>query len=419
MAENFIIKKKVEEWIQAVECLKKGIHAYEEEVDAFYDLFYVPKNDTVSKSYVEEKCALLGKLGSDIVSKDPELAAALNKFEGICTTYFKDPEKFKVFREELKKNSIFKEIQNEKDREKKREEEFKRQQQEELRRRQRKKEEEDKQRRQQEEELLRQRREREARERREREETGRIKRKKKFSKVIAWMVIIALLVGGAYSIIPTLGGGSKEEIVQPQPVIGKSETETEASRPVKEQQAKETAASKPREKSSSQTQVASSSTTKPVTTQVKNDTKPRQPATTIDVQPSVKKEQVTAASAPVDKIAETPTSLYNAGLTAYKQFKYDQAHTYFSKAANQGETNAQYYLGMMFLNGNGVKKNTETAFTYISQAAKKGHKEATYQLAQMYDGGWGTAKDKEQAKNWYKKAADQGNEAARRRLNNM
>lgn len=116
---------------------------------------------------------------------------------------------------------------------------------------------------------------------------------------------------------------------------------------------------------------------------------------------------------------KSPAELYQDGLNAYKKFNYDQAASNFAKSAEQGNNSAQYYLGIMYLEGNGVSKSSSTAFSYIQKAANGGHKDAIYQLAQMYHGGLGTEKDKSQARIWYQKAADMGNASAKRKLESL
>jgi len=110
---------------------------------------------------------------------------------------------------------------------------------------------------------------------------------------------------------------------------------------------------------------------------------------------------------------------FKEGLKLYNAFKYQQAYSYFTKAANQGNSSAQYYIGKMYLDGNGVVKNLETAFSYINKAAGSGNKLAYFDLAEMYNGGLGVAKNKTMAKTWYQKAADNGNDLARRRIEKM
>ena len=194
-----------------------------------------------------------------------------------------------------------------------------------------------------------------------------------------------------------------------------AETDAKADAPTAEQtantaqSARQPAANQPANqtgRSSSQQQTNTQQAASQPVNQTANNT-PAQPATT----------ETATRTAEVRELSVS--ELYDEGLRQYKRFRYDDALTNFNKAAEQNHSGAQYYLGMMYLDGNGVTKNLERAFSYISRAANAGHTEAVYQLAQMYDSGIGTAKDQNQAKIWYQKAAANGNDAARRRLERL
>ena len=51
-----------------------------------------------------------------------------------------------------------------------------------------------------------------------------------------------------------------------------------------------------------------------------------------------------------------------------------------TKAANQGDANAQYRLGICYFNGKGVRRNFVKAATWFRKAAEQGHDRAKYQL---------------------------------------
>ena len=52
------------------------------------------------------------------------------------------------------------------------------------------------------------------------------------------------------------------------------------------------------------------------------------------------------------------------------------AEKWFRKAAEQGDMEAQYFLGAMHAEGRGVPQNIEEAFTWYRKAADQGHREA-------------------------------------------
>jgi TPR repeat protein len=53
---------------------------------------------------------------------------------------------------------------------------------------------------------------------------------------------------------------------------------------------------------------------------------------------------------------------------------------WLTAAANQGHPAAQYYLGLMYENGDGVIKDTAKALTWYQQAANQGYLKAKDKL---------------------------------------
>lgn len=88
-------------------------------------------------------------------------------------------------------------------------------------------------------------------------------------------------------------------------------------------------------------------------------------------------------------------------------------------AADRGDKDARYNLGMMYYNGDGVEKSYSTAFSYLKPLAEEGYTKAFFPVAEMYHGGRGITKDREAAEKWYTKAAKAGNAKAKRILMNM
>lgn len=82
-------------------------------------------------------------------------------------------------------------------------------------------------------------------------------------------------------------------------------------------------------------------------------------------------------------------------------------------AADGGDKDAQYNLGMRYYEGNGVAKNMTTAFQYLKPLADAGYTKAYFPVADMYHRGQGVAKDRDAAEQWYTKAANAGNAKAK------
>ena len=96
------------------------------------------------------------------------------------------------------------------------------------------------------------------------------------------------------------------------------------------------------------------------------------------------------------------------GVNAYIDQNYVVAHAKFSELAQQGDPNAQYWLGFMHENGNGVPQNYSEAKKWYERSAGQGKASAQVQLADMYYYGRGVAKDYVQSYAYYDLAAAQG-----------
>ena len=88
-------------------------------------------------------------------------------------------------------------------------------------------------------------------------------------------------------------------------------------------------------------------------------------------------------------------------------------------AADTGDKDARFELGMKYYDGNGVKKSYATAFKYLKPLADEGYEKAYFPVAEMYHGGRGVTKNRDLAESWYMKAANAGNARAKRILMNM
>ena len=70
---------------------------------------------------------------------------------------------------------------------------------------------------------------------------------------------------------------------------------------------------------------------------------------------------------------------YLAGLSAYVQKDYATALKLWRPLAEQGHAKAQYFLGLMHANGQGVTRDYKEAVRWYRKAAKQGNASA-YQL---------------------------------------
>ncbi len=89
---------------------------------------------------------------------------------------------------------------------------------------------------------------------------------------------------------------------------------------------------------------------------------------------------------------------------------------WFFRAAEQGFADAQFNLGLMYANGEGVEKDMTQAVELFKKAAEQGHVDAQNNLGAMYFTGEGVERDEKKAIAWFEKAAAQGNVDAQANL---
>ena len=111
--------------------------------------------------------------------------------------------------------------------------------------------------------------------------------------------------------------------------------------------------------------------------------------------------------------------LNRLGNEAYNKKDYHAAVEWFSKATEQGNAQAQNWLGWMYANGRGVERDDKQAVELYRKAAEQGNVQAQTNLGWMYANGRGVEKDYTQALEWRRKAAEQGHAQAQNRLGEM
>jgi hypothetical protein len=84
-----------------------------------------------------------------------------------------------------------------------------------------------------------------------------------------------------------------------------------------------------------------------------------------------------------------------------------EAVKWYRKAAEQGEAVSQFLLGDCYDRGNGVAKNEVEAIKWYRKAAEQNYAPAQSCVGNCYDSGKGVAEDKTEAVKWYRKAAEQ------------
>jgi TPR repeat protein len=86
------------------------------------------------------------------------------------------------------------------------------------------------------------------------------------------------------------------------------------------------------------------------------------------------------------------------------------------QAAQKGDAESQFKLGVAYERTEGGGKDTKEALVWYRKAAEQGHAKAQVNLGLMYYAGDGTAKDIQEAVKWFRKAAELGDVQAAHNL---
>lgn len=99
---------------------------------------------------------------------------------------------------------------------------------------------------------------------------------------------------------------------------------------------------------------------------------------------------------------------FEEGMAAYQRQDYVNAFKEWRPLAGQGDAIAQYYMGVLYANGQGVEQSYEEAANWYEKAAEQDYAEAQYSLGELYDQGKGVVRNSHFANDWYIKAAEMG-----------
>lgn len=125
--------------------------------------------------------------------------------------------------------------------------------------------------------------------------------------------------------------------------------------------------------------------------------------------------------------AGNPLAQYRLGMIYYNgqgiPEDEKQAVFWWKKAAAQGYVEAMFQLGSAYLFGSStarfVPDPDREAATWYFQAASAGHAEAQYHLGLLFLAGKGVIDNRQEAARWMKKAAGQGHPEAKKALSSI
>ena len=98
---------------------------------------------------------------------------------------------------------------------------------------------------------------------------------------------------------------------------------------------------------------------------------------------------------------------YKDALAAWRRGEYATAYRLWQPLADEGDSDAQFYLGFMNEYGQGVARNGLEAIRWYRKAADQDHAFAQFRLGDLYSSGEGSPPNDTEAAQWYRLAADQ------------
>ncbi|KAF9549957.1 hypothetical protein EC957_002017 [Mortierella hygrophila] len=109
--------------------------------------------------------------------------------------------------------------------------------------------------------------------------------------------------------------------------------------------------------------------------------------------------------------------LYDEGNGVPQDFA--KAMEWYRMAADQGDARAQCNIGAMYREGSGVPQDFSKAMEWFRLAADQGHTYTQFNIGFMYEEGKGVPQDIAKAMEWFRMAADQGLSVARCNIGSM
>jgi len=98
---------------------------------------------------------------------------------------------------------------------------------------------------------------------------------------------------------------------------------------------------------------------------------------------------------------------------------YSEAVKWYRKAADQGHADAQYFIGTMYVQGQGVPLNYTEATKWLKKAAEQGLTDAQFILGGMYYHGQGVLKNFQAAYVWWSITSESGDKTSKKNLEKL
>ena len=97
---------------------------------------------------------------------------------------------------------------------------------------------------------------------------------------------------------------------------------------------------------------------------------------------------------------------HKAGMDAYRRGDYAAAYRILRPLAEQGDSGAQYQLGVMYAGGEGVLQEDTEALRWYRKSAELGNLVAQMELGFIYSTGEGVSQDNVEAERWFRRFSE-------------
>lgn len=104
---------------------------------------------------------------------------------------------------------------------------------------------------------------------------------------------------------------------------------------------------------------------------------------------------------------------FDLGMQSLQAGNYAEAYCRWKPLAERNYAEAQYNIGWLYANGNGLAVDIDMALRWWMKAAAQGHADAQFAVGLAYTTGEGIKADLNEAVKWYLTAARQGHQDAR------
>lgn len=121
---------------------------------------------------------------------------------------------------------------------------------------------------------------------------------------------------------------------------------------------------------------------------------------------------VVAAAPAAHAFGGAAESAAGKGDDLYRRGLYKEAIEIWHRAAEKGDSEAEYRLAKIYIDGVSTARDFAAAARYLKPAAASGMALAQFEYATLFDNGWGVEKSKALAAKWYLEAARRGVPAA-------